>query len=208
MDKQSRFDISQRQARRSCKPWRVSASHVFGRSPWNTAFQSHLPVIGIKVCMAVFLYANSASRHDLHTVQSHLDADMAVPPTHGNVSSTVWHAVSEADKVRDFIQHYASVHGLPQPSAPRCHNMPAPTYLPSSCTKLLVQALYVKAGGSVSYQTWLRSWARDCPSVIIMQPKEDVCGECSDLQSKIVRDKTEVSRQQLADKLKETHGGS
>ena len=105
--------------------------------------------------MAVFLYANSASRHDLHTVQSHLDAGIVVPPTHGNVSSTAWHAVSEADtvKVRDFIQHYASVHGLTQPAAPRGHNMPAPTYLPSSCTKLLVHALYVKAGGSVSYQT-------------------------------------------------------
>ena len=161
-------------------------------------------VSGIKVCMAVFLYANSASRNDLHTVQSHLDAGMVVPPTHGNVISTAWHAVSEADtvKVRDFIQHYASVHGLPQPSAPRGHNIPALTYLPSSCTKLLVHALYVKAGGSVSYRTWLQLWARDCPSVIIMQPKEDVCGECSDLQSKSVRVKTEVSRQQSVDKLK------
>ena len=146
-------------------------------------------VIGIKVCMAVFLYANSASRHDLHNVQSHLGAGIVIPPAHCNVSSTAWRAVSEADtvKVRDFIQHYASVHGLPQPSATRGHNMPAPIYLPSSCTKLLVHALYVKAGGSVSYWTWLRLLARDCPSVIIMQPKEDVCGECSDLQSKIVR---------------------
>ena len=38
--------------------------------------------------------------------------------------------------------------------------------------------------------------------MIIMQPKEDMCGQCSDLQSKIVRAKTEVSRQQSVDKLK------
>ena len=72
-----------------------------------------------KVCLSVFFNANSVTRYELQIVQSHLDADIIVPPDHGNVGSTPWHAVSaeEVVMVRDFIQNYACVHGLPQPSA-------------------------------------------------------------------------------------------
>ena len=51
-------------------------------------------------------------------MQSHLDAGIIVPPDHGNVGGTPWHAVSaeEVGMVRDFIQNYACVHGVPQQS--------------------------------------------------------------------------------------------
>ena len=158
-----------------------------------------------KVCLSVFLYANSVTRYELQTVQSHLDAGIIVPPDHGNVGSTPWHAVSaeEVGKVREFIQNYACVHGLPQPSAPRGHNTAAPTYLPSIATKKMVHALYAKAGGTVSYQTFDKLWLRDCSYVIIMKPKEDVCGTCSDLQSVIVRARTEDARKRSVDELTE-----
>ena len=158
-----------------------------------------------KVCLSVFLYANSVTRYELQSVQSHLDAGIIVPPDHGNVGSTPWHAVSaeEVGMVRDFIQNYACVHGLPQPSAPRGHNTAAPTYLPSIATKKMVHALNAKAGGTVSYQTFDKLWLRDCSDVIIMNPKEDVCGTCSDLQSVIVRARTEDARKRSVDELTE-----
>ena len=86
-----------------------------------------------KVCLGVFLFAYSVSRHELHTVQSHLDAGTVVPVPHGNVGVKPWHAVTaeEVTKVRDFILNYASISGLPQSPAPRGHNVAAPTYLPS-----------------------------------------------------------------------------
>ena len=62
----------------------------------------------------------------------------------------------------------------------------------------------MKAGGTVSYQTFDKLWLRDCPDVIMMKPKEDVCGECSNLQSIIVRAKTEEARQTSVDALR-TH---
>ena len=104
-----------------------------------------------KVCSAVILFAYSVSRDELHTVQSHLDAGIVVPVPHGNVGVKLWHAVTaeEVTKVRDFILNYASINGLPQPSAPRGHNVAAPTYLPSVSTKKLIHALYMKAGGTV-----------------------------------------------------------
>ena len=62
-----------------------------------------------KVCLSVLLYTNSVTRYELQTVQSHLDAGIIVPPDHGNVGTTPWHAVSaeEVGMVRDFIQNYA-----------------------------------------------------------------------------------------------------
>ena len=116
-------------------------------------------------------------------MQTHLDAGIVVPVPHGNVGVKPWHAVAaeEVTKVRDFILNYASTNGLPQPSAPRGHNVAAPTYLPSVSIKKLIHALYMKAGGTVSSQTFDKLWLRDCPYAIIMKPKEDVCGECSNL---------------------------
>ena len=60
-----------------------------------------------KVCLSVFLHAKSVTRCELQTVQSHLDAGIIVPPDHGNVGSTPWHAVSAegVGMVRDFIQN-------------------------------------------------------------------------------------------------------
>ena len=126
-----------------------------------------------KVCLSVFLYANSVTRYELQTVQSHLDAGIIVSPDHGNVDSTPWHAVSaeEVGMMRDFIQN--------------------------------VHALYAKAGGTVSYQTFDKLWLRDCSDVIIMKPKKDMCGTCSDLQSVIVRARTEDARKRSVDELTE-----
>ena len=64
----------------------------------------------------------------------------------------------------------------------------------------MVHALCAKAGGTVSYQTVDELWLRDCSDVIIMKPKEDVC---SDLQSVIVRARTEDARKRSVDELTE-----
>ena len=62
---------------------------------------------GVKTCQAVFLYANSASRYDVHQVQAHLDAGVLTTPQHGNVGRFPWNAVSAVGvtQVRDFIRN-------------------------------------------------------------------------------------------------------
>ena len=147
------------------------------RAATSRARVYHIPTKSTRrklVCLAVFLFAYSVSRHELHTVQSHRDAGIVVPVLHGNVGVKPWHAVTaeEVTKVRDFILNYASINGLPQSSAPRAHNVAAPTYLPSVSTKKLIRALYMKAGRTVSYQTFDKLWLRDSPDVIIMKPKK------------------------------------
>ena len=115
-----------------------------------------------------------------------------MPVPHGNVGVKPWHAVTaeEVTKVRDFILNYASINGLPQPSAPRGHNVAAPTCLPSVSTKKLIHALYMKAGGTVSYQTFDKLWLRDCPDVIIMKPIQKFCFSAAELGEVRMSDST------------------
>ena len=160
---------------------------------------------GIQVCKAVFLYAHSASEHKLKRVQSRLKEDAVTPASHGNEGLTPWHALTtpEASEIRSFISHYATIHGLPQPAAPRGHNKPAPTYLPCCTTKKHVHEQYMEAGGKVAYPTFVRLWNKQCSDIIIMKPKEDVCATCSDLQSQISRARTEEKRLQYTESLRD-----
>ena len=101
-----------------------------------------------------------------------------------------------------FIRNYAIVNGLPQPAAPRGHNKQAPTYLPCVTTKKQVHAEYSKAGGKVAYSTFAKLWSKECRNIVIMLPKEDVCGTCADLQALISRSRTVETRLKYAEALK------
>ena len=94
-------------------------------------------VHGEKVCQAMFLYANSCTRHVLQKVQAHLEAGCVVTPTHGLSGKNPWNVHSDEENLSAtlFIQNYADVHGLPQSAAPRGQNKPPPIYLPCHTTK-------------------------------------------------------------------------
>ena len=105
-------------------------------SPMLTPWQS---VHGEKVCQAVFLYANSCTRHVLRKVQAHLAAGCVVTPTHGLSGKNPWNVHSDEENLSAtlFTQNYADVHGLPKPAAPRGHNKPRPCHT----TKTMVHGL-------------------------------------------------------------------
>ena len=101
-----------------------------------------------QVCRTVFLYAHDVSSFTLKCIQNRLDAGIFVPAEHAGKGRTAWNAASadEVGEVTAFIRNYATIHGLPQPAAPRGHNKPAPTYLPCVTTKKAVHAKYTEAG--------------------------------------------------------------
>ena len=185
---------------------RGAVEHARADTPPPRARTSYAYAVdGTSVCKTVFLYVHSATRHVLKKVQSHLEAAIVTAPPHGNAGAVPWHALTcdDIQMVKSFIYKYASIQGLPEPAAPRGHNGPAPTYLPCSTSKVLLHSQYVKAGGSVAYRTFAKIWADQCPDVIIMQPKEDVCARCSDLQADIHRARTEEDRLKASDALVE-----
>ena len=128
---------------------------------------------GEKVCQAVFLYANSCTRHVLQKVQAHLEAGCVVTPTHGLSGKKPWNVHSDEENLSAtlFIQNYADVHGLPQPAAPRGHNKPPPIYLPCHTTKKMVHGLFMSSGGKMSNASFTRVWKTTCADIVIMQPR-------------------------------------
>ena len=52
-------------------------------------------VEGVRVCRAVFLFANSCSKYTLNKVQSHLESSCIVPREHGRRSAPVWYVLSD-----------------------------------------------------------------------------------------------------------------
>ena len=163
-------------------------------------------VSGARVCVAVFLFAHNCSRYLLHKIEAHLAAGCVGFTEHGGTGKAPWNVIPEEEMqaVVSFIEGYANRYGLPQPAAPRVHNKPAPTYLPCHTTKVLLHGEYLEAGGKLSYVSFIRVWKSKCTSVVIMKPQEDVCGTCSDLQSRILRARTEENRIDTT-KLLHTH---
>ena len=135
-------------------------------------------VSGARVCVAVFLFAHNCSRYLLHKIEAHLAAGCIGFTEHGGTGKAPWNVIPEEEMqaVLSFIEGYANRYGLPQPAAPRCHNKPAPTYLPCLTTKVLLHGEYVEAGGKLSYVSIIRVWKSKCTSVVIMKP-ERMCVE-------------------------------
>ena len=113
---------------------------------------------GVKVCQAVFLYANTVTRYTLKKVLSHLEAGVIVTPDHGpgRKGQAAWNTLDEAETAGavQFIQNYGDVYGLPQPAAPRGHNGPSPIYLPCFTTRKMVHGLDQQAEGAMSYRSF------------------------------------------------------
>ena len=162
-------------------------------------------VAGSRVCLETFVYAHSCSRYLVHKVESHLARGTITFAAHGKTGAVPWNTIPEEERtsVVAFIKNYADRFGLPQPSAPRGHNKPAPIYLPCHTTKLLLHSDYIQAGGEVSYTTFRRIWKVACPDIVIMRPREDVCAVCSNLQSKIFRAITEEERVETTGQLQQ-----
>ena len=125
------------------------------------------------------------------------------PPRSLNAASNITHsAIASQDSSR--VTTTFNAHDLPQTAAPHGHNKPAPTCLPCHTTKVLLHGDYVEAGGKLSCVSFTRVWKSNCTSVVIMKPREDVCGTSSDLQSRISRARTEENRIDTT-KLLHTH---
>ena len=153
-----------------------------------------------KFARAVFMYANSCTRHVLQKVQAHLEAGCVVTPTHGLSGKKPWTVHSDEENLSAtlFIQNYADVHGLPQPAG----HKPPPIYLPCHTTKNMVHGLFMSSGGTISYVSFTRVWKTTCADIVIMQPREDVCGTCAQYQSQIARAITEEERLTITESLK------
>ena len=106
---------------------------------------------------------------------------------HGGEWCTPWKIECCSSGRSAYETHCACgpVHGCPQPAAPHAHNNPTPVYLPCVTTRQLVHGLYRNLVGQwPTPHLWNILWNKQCSTLAIMKPKEDVhvWSQCSVLR--------------------------
>eukprot|EP00117_Sycon_ciliatum_P006733 scpid70184/ scgid10146/ len=98
--------------------------------------------MGSQVCQSVALDVFGLSPYMLKSLQGIVGDAKAEPPLHGlagkspvNVTPVNVTPADVAERVVTFIRKYASVHGMPQPAAPRGQSRSSPNLpVPASIT--------------------------------------------------------------------------
>ena len=141
---------------------------------------------GVKVCQAVFLYANSVTRYTLKKVLSHLEAGVIVTPDRGRKGQAAWNTLDEAETAAAYTKLWRCVWPTTASWARR------PQRAKSNLPALLH---YTKNGA------WAGPTGRGCNVIPVIHQSmvESVCRccdneaqgrcllKCSDLQSQISR---------------------
>lgn len=147
-------------------------------------------ILGVSVCKEVFVAVNGIGEHVYRKLREVAEQSDAELPLHGGTGRDAHHALQPdvIEHVVAFIKNTASVHGLPQPAAPRGRARTAPIYMPATHRKKRVFQDYLDSAGEefrVSYRTFCRLWSHHASDVIVMKPRTDVCAICEKLREKI-----------------------
>ena len=115
-------------------------------------------VLGHKVCRSAFQETHDLSHHTLRTLQEFVEAGLTAPPAHKSKGKAAKHAVPSdvKESITMFLRNYASIHGMPQPAAPRGPRGLPPTYLPATLSVVSVHKVFMEANpeAGVSYETF------------------------------------------------------
>ena len=147
----------------------------------------------------------SLSPYMLKSLLGIVEDAKAEPPLHSLAGKSPVNVtpVDVTERAVTFIRKYASVHGMPQPAAPRGRAGVAPMYLPTSLSNLLVYKCYAECeeDDGVSYEVFRRTWVNQCSDVEFIKPQTDVCPMCERLRDSCKHAKTEEEMQNFAKKL-------
>ena len=78
-------------------------------------------ILGQAVCSSVYMEVNGIGEHIYRQLKNVAEECFAEVPAHGSAGRLPYNAITstQAEHVTAFIRNTASVHGLPQPAAPR-----------------------------------------------------------------------------------------
>jgi len=108
-------------------------------------------ILGEYVCRGVFLEVHAVSEIQLRRLRACVVEQQTQPPVHGSTGHRSPNQLPQeaVEKIVQFLKHFASCHGIPQPAAPRGRGKPAPIFLPAHYTKKKIHKLYLELDGSV-----------------------------------------------------------
>ena len=117
-----------------------------------------------------------------------------VPHTHGNSRRLPDKTLSfeSVTQIVKFLLNYVEQHGLLLPGRVPGYSRDDIKLLPSSVSKQGIWKMYEKAmvqskDRPAAYTTFCRYWRELLPSVVLMRPMTDLCWQCQQNSSAIMR---------------------
>ena len=150
---------------------------------------------GMPVCSKMFRFLHCTGETRLKSLSRHLKQSGLTPRTHGNVKRKPAHALSFLfiKYIVTFIHNYAEQHALLLPGRVPGYSRSDIQLLPSSVSKQAIWRVYhtaAEADGTVhpaAYTTFCYIWRKLVPSIVVMKPRSDLCWQCQQNSTAIVR---------------------
>ena len=162
---------------------------------------------GIQICRKTFCFVHAVGRERVENLCKVIDTSGVVQRIHGNTKRPRHNQIKEAEviQVRDFITNVGNTHGSPLPG--RLLNASEKTLLlPSDMPKNKVykdykavceQIMVTPVGRSKFYELWQSL----IPSIDTMKPSSDLCFECQQNITQIMRS-AHLSEEEKSERLK------
>ncbi|MCP3921994.1 MAG: hypothetical protein GY714_05335 [Desulfobacterales bacterium] len=155
----------------------------------------------ISVCRNAFLSIHNISIRQLKRLQKVAISESFKLPEHGNKNRKPIHSTSEeeAEKVRKFLELFASNHGMPLPGGIGKFSKTG-IMLPVHYNYKKIWEIY-KSGPdnsySISYRSFINIWQSGCEHIMFRGPGTDLCDTCIEITNKLMRTRSEDIQKQL-----------
>ena len=150
---------------------------------------------GKKVCHKTYCFLHTVGKKRLYNLAASFKENGLTPRVHGNTQRKLKHTLSlpSIEYVVRFLLTYSEQNALLLPGRIPGYSRSDIKLLPSSASKRSIWRVYrtavegVSDAHSVAYTTFCRLWRSLLPSVIIMKPMSDLCWQCQQNSTAILR---------------------
>ncbi len=161
----------------------------------------------ISVCRNAFLKIHNISIRQLKRIQKVATSGSFKLPEHGNKDRKPIHSISEkdAEKVRKFLELFASNHGMPLPGG-LSKSSKTGIMLPVHYNYKKIWELYTSGSRdsyALSYRSFINIWQSGCEHIMFRGPGTDLCDTCIEITNKLMRNRSEEIQKKLLAELNE-----
>ena len=147
---------------------------------------------GKPVCRRMFQFLHGIGIKRMKNLMRSMKENGLTLRVHGNTNRKPKHALSytTTEYIVRFLFNFAEQHALVLPGRVPGYSWIDIQLLPSSLSKRAVWRVYREAVGAVhavAYSTFCLLWRSVVPSIVIMKPRSDLCWQCQQNSTAIMR---------------------
>ena len=169
---------------------------------------------GQRICRTMFMFLHGVGHSRLENLIKHYASEGISNRVHKNAQRRPHNQTSfeVTTRVKEFIELFADNHALPLPGRLPSYKDYRVMLLPSDMTKVFVYNHYIATcekenftEGKMSRWTFQRIWNNVCPYVSVMKPATDLCFDCQQNASLVMRSANlseDIKSQRLQDAQK------